>query len=68
MLRYAFEELNMKKVWIGYYEGNEKSKRAQAKIGFTFVRKDTAVDVPLLGEKRDVYVSVMTREQWKETK
>lgn len=27
MLRHAFEDIGMKKVWCGYYEGNHKSKR-----------------------------------------
>ena len=33
MLRHAFEDCNMQKVWIGYYEGNNKSKRVQEKCG-----------------------------------
>ncbi|MBR7060432.1 MAG: GNAT family N-acetyltransferase, partial [Eubacterium sp.] len=32
MLRRAFEDLKMKKVWCGYYDGNEKSKRVQEKL------------------------------------
>ena len=29
MLRYAFEDIGMTRVWVGYYEGNVKSKRVQ---------------------------------------
>ena len=29
MLRHAFEDCGMQKVWIGYYEGNTKFKRVQ---------------------------------------
>ena len=29
MLRHAFEDLGMQKVWCGYYDGNTKSKRVQ---------------------------------------
>ena len=36
MLRHAFEDLGMNKVWCGYYDGNSKSKRAQEKIGFVY--------------------------------
>lgn len=36
MLRYVFEDLGMQKVWIGYYEGNTKSKRVQEKCGFRY--------------------------------
>ena len=66
MLRHGFEDLGMKKVWIGYYEGNTKSKRAQEKIGFKFQWKSENVDVPLMHEKRTGYVSLMTREDWEE--
>ena len=31
MLRHAFEDLGMTKIWAGYYEGNVKSKRVQEK-------------------------------------
>ena len=34
MIRHAFEDLDMQKIWIGYYEGNTKSKRVQEKCGF----------------------------------
>lgn len=64
LLRRAFENLGIKKVWIGYYEGNEKSKRAQEKLGFKFQRKIENADVPLMGEKRNCYVSLMTKEDW----
>ena len=64
MLRHAFEDCGMQKVWIGYYEGNEKSKRVQEKSGFRYQWKSEDVDVPLLHEKRTGHVSSMTRDQW----
>lgn len=64
VLRYAFENLGMQKVWCGYYEGNNKSKRVQEKCGFVFLRKEN-VDVPLMQEKRTVYVNLMTKDNWK---
>ena len=64
MLRHAFEDCGMNKVWVGYYEGNEKSKRVQKKCGFKFQWKSENLDVPLMHEKRNGYVSVMTREDW----
>ena len=36
MLRHAFEGRSMRKVWIGYYEGNSKSRRVQEKCGFKY--------------------------------
>ena len=66
MLRHAFEDCGMKKVWIGYYEGNYKSKRVQEKCGFKYQWKSENVDVPLLGEKRTGHVSLMTKDDWEE--
>ncbi|MBR3246991.1 MAG: GNAT family N-acetyltransferase [Clostridiales bacterium] len=68
LLRHAFEDLGMKKVWCGYYDGNSKSMRAQEKIGFAFQGKKENVDVPMMHEKRNVNVSVITREDWKRIK
>lgn len=64
MLRHAFEEIGMTTVWVGYYEGNAKSKRVQEKSGFRYRWKSEDVDVPLLHEKRTGHVSSMTRDQW----
>lgn len=64
MLRHAFEDLEMQKVWIGYYDGNTKSKRVQEKCGFRYQWKSEEVDVPLMHEKRTGHVSLMTREDW----
>lgn len=64
MLRHAFEDLHMSRVWIGYWEGNDKSRRVQEKCGFRFHHRSEDVDVPLMHEKRTGYVSSMTRDQW----
>ena len=65
MLRHAFEDLCMQKVWIGYYEGNVKSKRVQEKCGFKYQWRSENVDVPLMHEKRTGHVSLMTKDDWK---
>jgi hypothetical protein len=64
ILRHAFEDLSMRTVWCAYYDGNEKSKRAQEKIGFVFHHTSYEVDVPLLNEKRTGHVNCMTKAQW----
>ncbi len=65
MLRHAFEDLGMNRVWCGYYDGNEKSKRAQEKCGFRYQYTKENVDVVLLGEKRTEHINSMTTEEWK---
>lgn len=66
LLRYAFEELNMRAVWCGYYAGNEKSHRVQEKLGFVYHHTTEGVDVALLGEKRTGHTSLLTKEKWVE--
>ena len=64
ILRHAFDDIGMSKVWIGYYEGNKKSKRVQEKCRFRYQWKTEGVDVPLMHEKRTGHVSSMTKDQW----
>ena len=68
MLRHAFEDLKLACVWCGYYEGNEKSKRVQEKLGFRFQRKTDKIPVAQMGENRVGYVNLMTREDWEESR
>ena len=65
LLRHAFSDLGMRKVWCGYYDGNIKSKRVQEKLGFRYQRTTENVEVPLLGETRTGHVNCMTKEQWR---
>ena len=64
MLRYAFEDLGMNRIWCGYYDGNEKSRRVQEKLGFVYQRKTEGIEVPLLGEIRTGHSNLMTKERW----
>ena len=64
MLRYAFEDLGMNRIWCGYYDGNEKSRRVQEKLGFVYQRKTEGIEVSLLGEIRTGHSNLMTKERW----
>ncbi|WP_124054440.1 GNAT family N-acetyltransferase [Arcanobacterium ihumii] len=64
LIRHGFEDLGMRQMRCCYFEGNEKSKRVQEKLGFRFVETKHDMDVPLLGEKRISHVSVLTKEEW----
>ena len=64
ILRRAFEDLKLDRVWCGYYDGNEKSRRVQEKLGFTYQWTSEDVPVPQLGETRKGHVSLMTEEEW----
>lgn len=64
LLRYAFEELSMEAVWCGYYEGNEKSRRVQEKLGFVYRYTTENLDVALMGEKRTGHTLLLTKQRW----
>ncbi len=64
IIRHGFEDLGMTKIWCGYYEGNNKSKRVQEKVGFRYQWQSENVDVPLMHEKRTGHVSSITKSQW----
>ena len=64
LMKRGFEQLRMTTIWCGYYDGNEKSKRVQEKLGFTFHHTCDEVSVPLLDEVRIGHTNVITREQW----
>ena len=64
ILRHAFENLGLARVWCCYYDGNEKSKRVQQKLGFKYQWTNEAVPVPLLGQIRKGHVNLLTRAEW----
>lgn len=64
LIRHAFEDLSMRAVWCGYYDGNDRSRRVQEKCGFTYHHTTAEVPVPLMNEVRTGHVSLLTREQW----
>lgn len=68
LIRHAFDDCEMVKIWCGYYEGNNRSKRVQEKCGFVFHRTTYNVDVPLMHETRVAHVSCLTNEDWMSVK
>ena len=64
MLRHAFEDIGMTRVWACYYDGNDKSRRVQEKVGFRYQWRSENVDVPLMHEVRNGHVNAITRDQW----
>lgn len=64
LLRYAFEKLGMRAVWCGYYDGNEKSRKVQTKLGFVYQHKTDGIEVALMNEIRTGHCNLMTKERW----
>lgn len=64
LLRHAFEDLHMARIWCGYYDGNTKSRRVMDKLGFVYQRKTEGLEVCLLGEIRTGHSMLLTRKTW----
>lgn len=64
VIRYAFEDLGLLNLWCGYFDGNEKSKRAQEKCGFRYHHTCERKYYPLTDDYRIEHVSLLTREDW----
>lgn len=68
ILRHGFEDLGMNVIWCGYYDGNQKSKRVQEKLGFTYHHTCQKVTVPQMHEVRVGHTNQMTKEQWEKVR
>lgn len=64
VLRHAFLDLGLARVWCGYYDGNEKSRRVQEKLGFVHQWTTENAPVPQMNETRRGYVNLLKREEW----
>jgi len=64
LMRYCFEDLGLKTLWCGYFEGNEKSIRAQEKCGFKYHRTNYEKPWPLMGDVRTEIITCITKAQW----
>lgn len=64
LLRWGFADLHLDKIWCGYFEGNEKSRRVQEKCGFTYHHTNQDILWPLTGETKTEHISCLTRQDW----
>ena len=68
MIRYAFEEMGMKTVWIQHNINNLRSKRVQEKCGFKYHHTKERQYYIVLDEYRTNIVNYMTKEMWEQNK
>ena len=57
LLVHAFEQIGVCAVWSGYYEGNERSRRVQEKLGFVYHHTDMTGD-------KTVHRTYLKKENW----
>lgn len=64
LMRYAFEQKELTALWCGYFEGNERSRRVQEKLGFTYQFTNENIYWALMNDIRTEHVSRLTRDEW----
>lgn len=62
LIRHAFCDLQLEKLWCRYFDGNEKSKRAQAKCGFSYHHTNKSVYKELIDATRTEHVNCLERQ------
>lgn len=64
LIRHAFEDLGATIIWCGYYDGNERSRHVQEKLGFEHHHFCENVEVSQLKTVRKGYTNILTKEKW----
>lgn len=59
LIRHAFEDLDLKRLWCGYFDGNEKSKRVQEKCGFVYHHTNKDVAWELTNDIRTEHITCL---------
>lgn len=63
MIRYAFDDLHLTRLWCGYFDGNEKSKRVQEKCGFVYHHTNKNVAWKLMNVVLTEHVTCLERSR-----
>lgn len=61
LIRYAFEDLDIERLWCGYFDGNEKSKRCQEKCGFKYHHTDKDIYWKLMDDIRTEHITCLEK-------
>jgi RimJ/RimL family protein N-acetyltransferase len=64
LMRHAFEDLGITTLWLGYFDGNENSKRVSEKCGFKFHHTIKDKTWLLINAIKTQHVTCITKEEW----
>lgn len=64
IIHHGFQELGLKVIWCGYFDGNEKSWRVQEKCGFKYHHTIKDIEWHLMNDIRTEHITCITKEQW----
>lgn len=59
LIRHAFNDLKLDRLWCGYFDGNIKSKRAQEKCGFVYHHTDKDIYWALMDDIRTEHITCL---------
>lgn len=64
VMEHAFRDLRLSRIWGGYYEPNEQSRRVMEKTGLAHDRIIRNRPRTIMGDAVTAHVAKITREQW----
>lgn len=67
LLCHGFHDLELTKIWCGYFDGNIKSKQVQEKCGFTYHHTNKDIHWELMDDTRTEHVTCITKEDWEKS-
>lgn len=59
LIKYGFEKLGLVRIWCGYFDGNDKSKRVQEKCGFKYHHTNKDIFWEITGEVLTEHVTFL---------
>ncbi len=64
LIRFAFNDLKLERLWCGYFDGNEKSKRCQEKCGFKYHHTNKDIYWELTDDIRTEHVTCLEKQDF----
>ena len=64
LIRFAFNDLKLERLWCGYFDGNEKSKRCQEKCGFKYHHTIENLYCELTDDIRTEHVTCLEKQDF----
>ena len=62
LLRHGFDDLHLTRIWCGYFEGNEKSRRVQEKCSFQYHHTNRNMIWERTGEIKTEHITCLERK------
>lgn len=68
IMRHGFDDLQLGRIWCGYFDGNIKSKRVQEKCGLKYHHTKENVPCAIEGLIRTEHITCISREEYENAK